>query len=274
MKLLLARCWTVWLLVFFCSPALLAQQKIQKIEIRHVGPPAASDELIRANIRVKVGDTYTRTGVDDDVRTLYSTGLFYNIRVVEERGTDGINLIYVVQGKPVLTDIRFEGNKKWNNKKLLKKVSSKIGEPLDERKLFTDSQEIQKMYQKAGFQKTQVKYRTEIEENAGRGKVTFEITETPKVKIARVDFVGAQVFPQKKLRKVIKTRRRWMFSWLTGSGVLKDEQFDEDKEKLAEFYRDHGYIDFEIKDIQFLHPTPKTMVIKIVIYEGRRYKVG
>ena len=41
-----------------------------------MGPPAASDELVRANIRVKVGDTYTRTGVDDDVRTLYSTGLF------------------------------------------------------------------------------------------------------------------------------------------------------------------------------------------------------
>src|SRR4051812_47976459 len=164
------RFWPLWLFFVLCSPNLFAQQKVQKIEIRHVGPPAASDELIRANIRVKVGDSYTRTGVDDDVRTLYSTGLFYNIRVVEERNPDGINLIYVVQGKPVLTDVRFEGNKKYNNKKLLKKVTSKIGEPLDERKLFSDSQEIQKMYQKAGYQKTVAKYRTEIDENAGRGK--------------------------------------------------------------------------------------------------------
>src|SRR6476660_3353496 len=109
MKSLFVRWLPVWLLFFAWSPALFAQQKVQKIEIRHVGPPAASDELIRANIRVQVGDTYTRTGVDDDVRTLYSTGLFYNIRVVEERSVDGINLIYVVQGKPVLTDIRFEG---------------------------------------------------------------------------------------------------------------------------------------------------------------------
>src|SRR6476659_5481236 len=189
MKLLFARSWLVWLLLLVWSPAVLGQQKVQKIEISHVGPPAASDELIRANIRVKVGDSYTRTGVDDDVRTLYATGLFYNIRVVEERSPDGINLIYVLQGKPVLTDIRFEGNKKYNNKKILKKVSSKIGEPLDERKLFADSQEIQKMYQKAGYQKTVVKYRTDIDENAGRGKVTFEITETPKVKIKDVDFV-------------------------------------------------------------------------------------
>src|SRR5215211_2531022 len=104
MKSLFARSWPLWvLLCFFGTPSVLAQQKVQQIEIRHVGPPAASDELIRANIRVKVGDSYTRTGVDDDVRTLYATGLFYNIRVVEERSPDGINLIYVVQGKPVLT---------------------------------------------------------------------------------------------------------------------------------------------------------------------------
>src|SRR6478672_6267591 len=130
MKFLFTRTWPLWLLLLCWCPELRAQQTVQKIEIRHVGPPAASDELIRANIRVKVGDSYTRTGVDDDVRTLYSTGLFYNIRVVEERNPEGINLIYVVQGKPVLTDIRFEGNKKYKNKKLLKKVTSKIGEPL------------------------------------------------------------------------------------------------------------------------------------------------
>src|SRR5215208_546842 len=109
MKFLFARIWPLWLVLLCWCPNLFAQQKVQKIEVRHVGPPAASDELIRANIRVKVGDSYTRTGVDDDVRTLYSTGLFYNIRVVEERNAEGINLIYVVQGEPLLTDIRLEG---------------------------------------------------------------------------------------------------------------------------------------------------------------------
>jgi outer membrane protein insertion porin family len=275
MKRLFVRCLPLWLLLAFCSPNLLAQQpKIEKIEIRHVGPPAASDELIRANIRVKVGDSYSRIGIDDDVRTLYSTGLFFNIRVVEERVAEGVNLIYVVQGKPVLTDIRFEGNKEYANKKLLKKVTSKIGEPLDERKIFTDSQEIQKMYQKNGFQKTVVKYRTDIDNEAGRGKVTFEVAETPKVRIARVDFDGAKAFPEKKLRKVIKTRKRWMFSWITGSGVLKDEQFEDDKDKLAEFYHDEGFIDFEIRDIKFEYPDPSHMVIRFQILEGQKYKVG
>ncbi|MBM3831750.1 MAG: outer membrane protein assembly factor BamA [Verrucomicrobia bacterium] len=273
--LILRRIWLVWaLLLCFAWEPTVSAQAIQSIEIRHVGPPAASDELIKANIRVKPGDTYSRTGVDDDVKTLYSTGLFYNIRVAEERTPEGIKLIYVVQGKPILTDIRFEGNKKYNNKKLFKKVTSKTGEPLDERKLFADSQEILKMYQKAGYQATKVEYVPTIVDETGRGTVTFQIKESPKVRIERVEFVGAKTFPQKKLRRVIKTRRHWIFSWITGSGVLKDEQFEDDKEKLANFYRNEGYIDFEIRDVQFEYLDPRHVVIRFVISEGNQYKVG
>src|SRR5437899_3231561 len=247
---------------------------ISKIEIKHVGPASVSDELIRANIRVKVGDNYFRAATDDDVRNLYSTGQFYNIRVVPDLTPTGVVLTYVLQGKPRLTQIEFRGNKKFSDAKLRKKISSKTDEPLDERKLFTDAQEIQKMYQKSGYPRTEVKPVSSVIEESGRATATFEITESPKVKIVKVEFVGAKAFKQRKLRKVIKTRRHWMFSWITGSGYLKDEEFEEDRERLATFYRDHGYIDFEIKDVQFLNPSPRKMITRWIVYEGTQYKVG
>jgi len=265
-----------WALLAGLLPLAHAQRAtaVNKITIRHVGPPAVSDSLVRANIRVKEGDTYSRTSVDDDVRSLYSTGYFYNIRVVEETSPEGLTLVYVVQGKPTLTQVLFSGNKRYKNSKLLKKVTSKVGEPLNERKLFNDSQEILKLYQKAGYQKTEVKYVPVIDDQLGRGTVTFEIAEAPKVKIEDVQFVGAQAFSQRKLRAQIKTRRHWMFSWLTGSGVLKDEQFQEDKEKLADFYRQEGYIDFELKDVQFEQVKPNRMILRLFVYEGTQYRVG
>ncbi|MFM8471582.1 MAG: POTRA domain-containing protein, partial [Limisphaerales bacterium] len=86
MKPLLRRyCVLLALLVHWVpqSQAQVSAQRVQQIEIRHVGPASASDELIRANIRVKVGDPLQKTNVDDDVRNLYNTGYFYNIRVAE-----------------------------------------------------------------------------------------------------------------------------------------------------------------------------------------------
>ncbi|MCX7723391.1 MAG: outer membrane protein assembly factor BamA [Verrucomicrobiae bacterium] len=251
-----------------------AQPRIAKIEIKHFGPPALADALVRGHIRIKEGDPYNPAAIDDDIRALYATGLFYNIRVAEERTRDGVILTYLLQGKPRLTAIKFSGNKKFGDAKLRKRLSSKVGEPLDERKLFNDCLEIQKLYQKSGYPETEVKYTLNIDEAAGRGSVMFEIKESPKTKIIEVQFVGAKAFSQKKLRKVIKTRRYWMFSWLTGSGVLKRDQLEDDKDRLNEFYWERGYIDFELKDVQYEYPAPNKMRVKFIIFEGNQYKVG
>src|SRR4029077_9216708 len=66
----------------------------------------------------------------------------------------------------------------------------------------------------------------------------------------------------------------WMFSWITGHGYLKDEELVEDKEALLDFYRENGYLDFDIKEVQFLNPTPRTMIVRFLVYEGTQYRVG
>ncbi len=249
--------------------------RVHQILIRHIGPPAVSDEFIRANIRTKVGEPFARPTVDEDIKNLYATGYFFKIQVGEESTAEGMDLTYAVQSKPILTDIKIVGNKKMKLKKLNKKITSKIGQPLDERKLFEDAQEMQKVYEKAGYQKTTVVVQPPvIDEVAGRGSVTFLIHETPKVRIKDVIFVNASAFTQKQLRKAIKTRRRWMFSWLTGSGVLKEDDFADDKDTLVEFYQNDGYIDFAIQDIKFDYITPTRMVIRFIVSQGRQYKVG
>lgn len=275
MKLPLRLCGLFLFLLWL--PAALGQDsslKVAKIQIQHIGPAQVSDALIRSNIRLKVGEPYLPAAVDDDVRSLYATGLFYNIRVTDEQTSEGIVVTYIVQANPRITDIKFEGNTKYRDSKLRRKLTTKIGSPLDERKLFTDGRAIEKMYQKAGYPGTTVKAVPNIIQETGRAIVVFQIHESPKIKITNVEFVGAHAFSQRKLRHVIKTRRHWMFSWLTGSGVFKEDQFEDDRDRLMEFYRSQGYIDFEIKDVQFVHPTPNTEIIRFIIYEGHQYKVG
>jgi outer membrane protein insertion porin family len=265
----------------FSAPSL---GKVSRIEIRHVGPAKVSDEYIRAHIRVKPGDDYLPAALDDDIHSLYATGFFYNIQVQRKEENGGLVLTYVVQEKPRLTDIKFQGNKKYSEAKLRKKLTTKTGEPLNETKLFTDTQEILKLYQKAGYPQTKVEYTFSIDPEVGRASATFIITETPKVRIIDVEFDGASAFTQKKLRKVVKTRRHWMFSWITGSGYIKDEVLEEDFEKLREFYRDNGFIDFEFREVhegtnfyngvQFINPSPNTVIVRFLITEGTKYKVG
>jgi outer membrane protein insertion porin family len=273
----LGRWFALWLLAGFAlaAGAQTLGRKVDRVDIKFIGPATVSEQYVRANISLKAGDIYLLNSTENDVHTLYATGQFYNIRVSADDAADGGEVLtYIVQPRPRISEIKLQGNKRLKDSKLRKKITVKVGQPLDEQKLFSDAQEMQKLYEKYGYPDTVVKYVPNIDETAGRGTVTFVITETIKTKIMRVDFIGATAFPQKELRRQLKTKQHWMWSWLTGRGKFNQENFDEDQGALVDFYRSHGYLDFEIKDVQLQHPTTNTLNIQFYVSEGRQYKVG
>src|SRR5579859_4607632 len=230
----------LWVLLLFCMVWSASAQSgispISQIVVTNIGPAAASDDLVRANIHIKVGDTYITSSVDDDVRSLYLTGFFENIHVANRFTEQGVVVIFVLEGKLKLTGPpSFEGNTKYTAAKLLKKITTKVGDPIDEQKLFSDCQEIEKMYEKAGYNKTVVKFeKVNVDQANGHAGVLFIIKETPKVKIADVVFTGATAFSQHALRKVIETGRYWwIFKWINFHRTFKDDVFEDDKDKLA-----------------------------------------
>jgi outer membrane protein insertion porin family len=280
MKNFLSRaCWLFGLLLFLLPPQARAQlgtPVINKIYIQNIGPPAVSEAFILANIRSTPGGRLLAPTIEEDEKSLYKTGFFYFVGVNQTNTTNGVDLYYLVQGKPILTDIQITGNKKLSLSKLKKKLTSKPGQPLDMLNIKHDADAMQELYHKAGYQDTTVEpLAPTIYPNEGRATVVIEVHETPKIRLADVVFEGASAFEQSKLRHVFKnTRRHWMFSWLTGSGVLKKDDFEDDENLLTEFYQNAGYIDFTIKDIKYEYPTPNRLIIRVVISEGRQYKVG
>jgi outer membrane protein insertion porin family len=265
-------------LVLGCAVTSFAQSagpKIDRVEVKFVGPASVSEQFIRSNIKTKAGSTYQMGLTQDDVHLLYGTGQFYNIRVSVDQADDGgVILTYIIQARPRISDIKVEGNNKLSSSKLKKKVTSKTGDPLDEQKLFSDVQEMKKLYEKYGLADTQVKYILNIDEATGHGAVTYHIEESRKMKITEVEFLGAEAFPQKKLRKEVKTRKRWSLSWLTGSGYFHQDDFDGDRDRLTDFYHKHGYLDFALNDVKLDHPATDKLAVKFFVSEGKQYHVG
>ena len=183
-------------LVLGCAVTSFAQTagpKIDRVDVKFVGPASVSEQFIRSNIKTKAGTAYQMGLTQDDVHLLYGTGQFYNIRVsVDQADAGGVVLTYIIQARPRISDLKIEGNKKLSDSRLKKKVTSKVGDPLDEQKLFSDVQEMKKVYEKYGLADTQVKYVLNIDEETGHGGVTYHVEESTKVKISDVTFLGAQ----------------------------------------------------------------------------------
>jgi outer membrane protein insertion porin family len=258
-----------FLLVALLSPSAQAQAKVRKIEIRHIGPPVVSNEVARAQIRVQEGEVLDRATIDEDVRRLYSTGSFYNIRVTEETGADGVTLVYCLQGKPRIKELQFEGNRRYSAEKLRNWMTCKTGELLDERKLFADQQTLQTYYQKAGCLKTKVTYGINLKEETLESVVTFKIEEGPEVEIIEIVFDGAKAFAPGELRRQLHTGRQLLGPWPVGPSRLLSQVLEDDKERLSDFYRKAGYPDFKLEDIKYEYETTNRMRLHFVISEGR-----
>jgi outer membrane protein assembly factor BamA len=150
---------------------------VVKIMIRHIGPALVPDEQIKAKIGASLGAPFSQADLDSDVRNLYATGLFRNIRVTQERGAEGTALTYVVQEKPVLSRISIDGNTRFGEGVLKEKLASRVGGPMDERMLFTDAQRLEEHYRASGCSGTVVKYKISVDDQTGRASVTFHVTE-------------------------------------------------------------------------------------------------
>ena len=251
--------------------------KVGSIAVKFAGSANVSEQVVRANMQVREGGDLDDTMLDRDIRSLYKTGLFEFIEIKRE-AVDGksFNLVIEITPKYRVLAIRYEGNKKVKGTRLEKEIKTKPNTALDERQVKEDSEKIREYYQKSGYNQISVTYTIERDRATGFGTIIFKIKEGNKVKISDVRFVGNANVKARALKGEMETKKWWMFSWLTGSGRFKDDQFDDDLDKLRDYYRENGYLDVEISqdNVLFAYPTPEKLVLTINITEGRQYRIG
>lgn len=251
--------------------------KVGKITIRFVGTANVNEQVIRANMQVREGGEFDDMMLDRDIRSLYRTGLFEFINVAREQvDPHTYNLVVEVTPKYRVLGVKFEGNKKVKTSRLEKEIKTRANQALDERQIKEDSEKLREYYQKAGYNQVNITYTIDRDKVGGFGTVIFRIKEGPKVKIADIRFIGNKHLKARALKGEMETKKWWMFSWLTGSGRFKDDQFEDDLDKLRDYYREHGFLDVDIPEekVQFNYPSSGKLVLVIAIDEGRQYHVG
>ena len=106
------------------------------------------------------------------------------------------------------------------------------------------------------------------------------MSEGPKVKIRRLEFTGnSEVSDRRLARRMKDNRARSFFSFLTGRGVYQETKFEEDAERVLDYYRDHGYIRAQVGEPQVRtledsdDKKTRWVELRIPINEGNRYRV-
>jgi outer membrane protein insertion porin family len=243
-------------------------------EIEFSGNVRTPEQTLRSTIRTAVGQPLDAATVDRDIAALYRLGQFRDIRVEGKPTAGGVVLTYILEEKSLVAEIEFEGNKKIKADDLRSEITQRNYSVLDEKAVAESMEKIRAAYAKKGFYLAEVGYR--IEPTAqGDSKLIFEVHEHEGVTVRRILFVGNKVFSDDELRKVVRTRQKGAFSFLTSSGKYEEEMLKNDMLLLAFHYLNHGYLKVKVSPPKTTISKDKRYIfVSFEIHEGQQYKVG
>lgn len=237
---------------------------IRAIEVE--GNKSVDELVILSAIKSKLEGRFCAKDLRQDLNEVYNLGLFSDVQIDAIPYQDGVKIKFLLTERLKIGKVDFKGNKALKDKEIVQVLDLVPGQVFVKADVNKGEVKILAIYKEKGYTLAEVSSRTEVCEKAGRVDIFFEIEEGHKIKIARVDIEGNETFKDRKIRKVMETRRRKVFS---------EETFQEDLRKIIAFYHKHGHTDAKIVRTDIRYDEPKRrMFIKIVIQEGPQARVG
>lgn len=259
--------------IIFCFPFIKAEaaQKEEVVsEIVISGVMRIEPETVLTYLMIRKGDSVSQEELDRGLKSLFSTGLFSDVRLSVNDGVLNVDLVE----NPIVNRISFEGNKKIKTQQLKDEVSLRPRSVFTRSKARRDTQRILELYKRMGRYSAQVEPKI-IERSQNRLDVVFEINEGKPTYIRKIDFIGNHAFSATELEEEMLSKENRWYRWFTSMDTYDPDRFAYDQELLRRFYLRHGYMDFNIiSSSAELSPNREDFYLTIVLEEGKRYKVG
>ncbi len=222
---------------------------------------------------IKVGDRVDDEKASAAVKALYATGFFRDVRLEAE---DGV-LVVIVQERPTISQIDIVGTKEFE-KDVLRKALKDIG--VAESRIFDRSaldraeQEFKRQYINRGYYAMQVTT-TVTPQERNRVAVNFTVEEGEVAKIANINIIGAQAFPESALIKEMQLSTPGWLTWYSKNDQYSKQKLQADLETLRSYYTNRGYLEFLAESTQVsITPDKEQIYLTINITEGPKYTIS
>ncbi len=231
------------------------------------------EDAIRVHLRSQPGQPFDRDAVDKDVRAIYGMGFFDQVTVETSPEQQGkVAVTFHVKERPLVRTVKVEGADAVKKEEVEGALRIRAHSILDPEKARQGIEAAKKLYSEKGYLDVDIQYATEsVGEN--EVDVTYTIKEEAPVRIKDIEFEGNEAFSSRKLRGLMQTKERWVFSFITGAGNLNRDVLRTDVERLTAWYYDHGYVTVRV-DEPSVERKEDGIEVTFKIDEGKQFKVG
>ena len=217
------------------------------------------------------GDEITTT-----INKLWKLELFSDINFyVSDLKNNKVTLEIEIEELPTLTDVKIKGIKKSKSETIINDTELNKGKKLSKSFITNTRNYIINKFKKDGFLNVKVNLNT-IPDSVGKNnlKMLINIDRGDRIKINSIDFSGNEVYSNFKLKGKLKNTKQKLLGRFWKKSKFIDDDFDEDKENLIDFFKEKGYRDARIVSDSIIINENNSLTLKINIEEGKRYYFG
>ena len=256
------------LLLFSLGMALYAQSFLI-LDVQVQGNQRINRDLILATSGLRIGDSFAPDAISHAIRALYNLAVFDDVNITLEEINRGLRLNIIVEELPVVSSVRYSGNKTISNSKLEELGIVRIGtywSPIiqaeNTRRLLTE-------YRSKGFNLVEIEY--QVSETSNGLEVRISINEGRRLVVSEINIHGNDNIETKRiLRKAMDTKRKGFFR----TGRWEEDKFQEDLLSIVELYHNEGFIDARIVSTDETITEGRFVTLNIYIDEGERFYFG
>jgi len=228
----------------------------------------------------------------EDFKRLWGTSFLDNLWIevnddAYANGVTGKRIVYHMEERPRVKIVDYTGSSKVERTKVDEKmkeagIALRLDSFLDEGIVRRVKGIVQDLMAEKGYEFAEVTSSVEpLPGGPKLVKVVFDVQEGPQVKVRTINFEGNSAISDGRLkRQMDATKEHWFMSWITGRGKYQAAKFEEDADKIIEFYRNRGYVQARVgqPELKVLEDSvdkeTRWVQLDIPVDEGPRFKVG
>jgi outer membrane protein insertion porin family len=280
------------------KPATAPEDIVESIVIR--GARRIPQDTLKALITTKPGDKYDPEQLNRDFMILWNSGHFDDIRMEREPGQHGWIITFVVVERRIVRSIKYDGMKSITVSEILdrfkeRKVGLSVESQYDPNKVQRAKVVLQEYLAERGRQFATVDPQIHQVPPSSL-EIVFKVNEGPKVKVGSITFDGNDHMSDRKLIAAMKNLHPYgiphsLFFEDLFAKTYDSSKLEEDRERIQQFYQDHGYFTAHTTDakvdivttitggsfrIPLIHQQSlgKAANIHISVEEGRLYHLN
>ena len=253
---------------------LYEDKQVSQIEVVVDGTASSDVAPVLSRLKTKQGDTFSQLTFDTDLKTLAEN---YD-KVEPEISSQNGQLVIVIHvtPRPLIHAIEFSGNEKFSDGTLRSELDIHTATVFNRQEFNKAFNKLKDYYFKKGYFEAQLDYTVvPTPDHPGEADIEIRISEGRPGLVKNIRLHGFSSDEETALedQMALKTYN-FITSWLTGTGIYRDEALEQDKVTIINYLQNKGYADAKVDIALSEDPVSGKLLIDITAEKGSLYHVG